>query len=510
MVCFFILLHSAKSPGAAEGYTKPMDKLLLRLRDYRLELIAFGSGAVVMIFELVGARMVAPYFGTSLYVWTAIIGVILGALSVGYWYGGRLADRGATNEGLMKIITLAAGCIVLTMFFQEPLLAAIANTFSDSRVSALIASLILFAPAAVFLGVVSPYVVRLKLASLKTAGSAVGRLYAAGTFGSIAGTFLAGYWLIALLGNRQLGLTLVIVLIVLSFVASRRIWWVQRAVVLSVAISGLFITPAPLNAYIVSDTDSAYSRYIVTETSPDGVTKVRAMAVDPFSTQSAAIVGNPDVLFFEYTQRFMDTVNMIKPENVLVVGGGMFTFPLAVSRAYPESNVTAVEIDPALTPLAKDYFGLEDRRNLNIVNEDGRVYLNRAVSNGQFDAVYMDAFSSLTPPYQLTTTEAVGRLDAVTADDGIIVVNLIATAEKSPYLDAVVATYRDHFQNVVVYQLSPSLPRSVSQNLLVVATDDGNVINHVSDSLELPKLFVDDASPLTDDHAPVEQLINQQ
>ena len=487
-----------------------MNSLLAWLREYRLEFIAFGSGAVVMIFELVGARMVAPYFGTSLYVWTAIIGVILGALSLGYWYGGRLADKGATDRGLMKIITLAAGLIAVTIFIQTPLLTAVANTFSDTRISALIASLVLFAPAAALLGVVSPYVVKLKLGSMKTAGSAVGRLYAAGTFGSIAGTFLAGYWLIALLGNRQLGLTLVIVLIVISVIASRNGWWIQRAVVLAIAIAGLLIAPQPLNAYVVSDTDSAYSRYIVTETSPDGVTKVRALAVDPFSTQSAAVVGSPDTLYFEYTKRFMDTVNAVKPDDVLVIGGRTFTFPHAVARAYPESNVTAVEIDPALTPLATRYFGIEERSNMSIVNEDGRVYLNNAASNGQFDAIYMDAFSSLTPPYQLTTSEAVGRLDAMTADNGLVFVNLIATAENSPYLDAITATYREHFRYVEVYQLSPSLAWSVNQNLLVIATDDQAMLNQASGALALPSLSVGSAMPLTDDYAPVEQLIKSQ
>jgi len=473
---------------------------------YRLECIAAGSGAIVMILELVGARMVAPFFGTSLYVWTAIIGVILGALSFGYWYGGRLADRGATVQGLMKIIVLAAASIALTMFIQERLLSVAAGAIGDVRLSALLASLVLFAPAAILLGIVSPYLVRLKLASLDTAGASVGRLYAAGTFGSIVGTFLAGYWLISWFGNRHLGFGLVLALIVLSFAASLRGWWLQRVLV-AVGASIGFATIAPLAPQVIADVDSAYSRYIVTETSDKP--PVRGLIMDPFSVQSAQYANNPDTLFFNYTQRFMNVVDGMKPKRTLVVGGGAFTFPLAVARAYPDTDVTVVEIDPALTAIATDYFSLEKRANLHIRNEDGRVFLNRS-QQGVYQAVFMDAFSSMTPPYQLTTTEAVGRIKALLASKGVVVANIIATAENSPYLSAVTGTYRQHFKQVEVYQLSPEFAKTYSQNLLIVASSDKVASQTARDSLKLGSIPVANAPALTDDHAPVEQLIQRQ
>jgi hypothetical protein len=498
----------AESPDFAEEqsaeYTDSMKTIFLK---YRLECIAAGSGAIVMILELVGARMVAPFFGTSLYVWTAIIGVILGALSFGYWYGGRLADRGATAQGLMKIIVLAAASIAFTMFIQERLLRLTAGSIGDVRLSALLASLVLFAPAAVLLGIVSPYLVRLKLASLSTAGASVGRLYAAGTFGSIVGTFLAGYWLISWFGNRQLGLGLVLALILLSFGASVKGWWLQRVLVLVGTGIG-FATIVPLAPQIIADVDSAYSRYLVTET-PDKP-PVRGLIMDPFSVQSAQYVGDPDTLFFNYTQRFMNVVDGVKPARTLVVGGGAFTFPLAVARAYPETDVTAVEIDPALTRIATDYFSLRERANLHIKNEDGRVFLNRPLSGGAYRAVFMDAFSSMTPPYQLTTTEAVGRIKALLTPNGVVVANIIAIAENSPYLSAVTATYRQHFKHVEVYQLSPEVERAYSQNLLIVASNDDATSRVAQASLKLGSVPVASTHVLTDDHAPVEQLIERQ
>lgn len=162
------------------------------LSKYRYECITAVSGGVVMILELVGARMIAPYFGTSFYVWTAMIGVILGALSFGYWYGGRVADKNPNDTALMKVIVLASFAILVSLIMQEMLLSSIAGARVDIRLGALLGAIVLFAPAAILLGIVSPYVARLRLDTIASAGQSIGRLYAAGTFGSIV-TFLAGY-----------------------------------------------------------------------------------------------------------------------------------------------------------------------------------------------------------------------------------------------------------------------------------------------------------------------------
>ncbi len=212
--------------------------MLTRLKTYRYEIIAALSGATVMILELVGARMMAPFFGTSTYVWTAMIGVILGALSFGYWYGGRLADRGATDKGLMLILISASLVTALGLILQSQLFPLVASLRLDVRISAIISALLLFAPASALLGIVSPYVAKLKLSSLKTAGSSIGRRYAAGTIGSIVGTFLTGYWLIALLGNFTLGIVVVITLVLISFIAERHLIVIPRIIGL-VALGGL-------------------------------------------------------------------------------------------------------------------------------------------------------------------------------------------------------------------------------------------------------------------------------
>jgi hypothetical protein len=172
---------------------------------YRYELIAVLNGAIIMVLEIVGARIIAPHFGSSVYVWTAVIGVILGVLSAGYWYGGRLADRHASDRGLSLILGLAALVLLVSLLTRELSLGLAETLGGDIRLQALVAALLIFAPANFLMGTVSPYLAKLRITELSTAGSSVGGLYAAGTAGSIVGTFAAGYWLISVMGNRALG-----------------------------------------------------------------------------------------------------------------------------------------------------------------------------------------------------------------------------------------------------------------------------------------------------------------
>src|SRR3989338_3749455 len=157
----------------------------MKIYKYILEIAIFICGAVVMIFELVGSRVLGPYFGTSIFVWTSLIGIILGGLSLGYYFGGKIADKKPSLNILSLIIFLSAIFIGLTNFIKNFLLIFLQNNISDIRVSSVIASLILFLPASFLLGMVSPYAAKLKLDSLNTSGSIIGNLYAISTAGSI-------------------------------------------------------------------------------------------------------------------------------------------------------------------------------------------------------------------------------------------------------------------------------------------------------------------------------------
>ena len=179
------------------------------MKKIYLEVVVFICGAVVMAYEIIGSRILGPYVGTSMFVWTAIIGIILFSLSLGYYLGGKQADRKPQFSWLSVIIAMSGVFILLSLFFRESVLNFLLNSVNSIQVVSVLASLILFSIPAFFLGMVSPYAARLKIKTIATSGATVGYLYALSTLGSITGTFLAGFFLIP-------GFRLTTILLILS------------------------------------------------------------------------------------------------------------------------------------------------------------------------------------------------------------------------------------------------------------------------------------------------------
>lgn len=186
------------------------------MKKYTLEIIVFICGAVVMAYEIVGSRMLGPYVGTSMFVWTSIIGVILLSLSLGYMWGGRIADQKPRADFLSMYIFIAGLFIVLSIFVKDLLLDFLLNSIDNVKIVSIIASLLLFTIPSVLLGMVSPFAARIKLKSIEKSGSTVGNLYAISTVGSIIGVFLAGFYFIPTFKITNILLLLAIVLIATS------------------------------------------------------------------------------------------------------------------------------------------------------------------------------------------------------------------------------------------------------------------------------------------------------
>lgn len=186
------------------------------MKKYFLEIVVFLCGAVVMAFEIIGSRMLGPYIGTSMLVWTSIIGVILLSLSVGYYWGGRIADRLPRADILSFIIFVSALFIIFSTFLKDDILKLLLNLISNIKIVSVLASLILFTIPSVLLGMVSPYAARIKMKSIEKSGSTVGNLYAISTIGSILGVFLAGFYLIPNYKITNILFLLAIVLIAVS------------------------------------------------------------------------------------------------------------------------------------------------------------------------------------------------------------------------------------------------------------------------------------------------------
>lgn len=484
-----------------------------------LEITVFVCGALVMIYEIIGSRIVSPFIGTSTYVWTSLIGIILAALSLGYWLGGRIADKRPDVKILAFAIFLAGGSVSLTILFKDIILPIIASATVGLQIKSVAASLLLFAPASVLLGFVTPFAVKLKMSSLEDSGKTVGRLYALSTIGSIVGTFTAGFYLIPFVGSvRTLyliaGMLFVVSILLAPFAFTRFSFMVLTLFAFAVAGSEFSIHYMH-RAHALYDIDTEYSRVQVFQTiEPKSGRKFQAMATDPYFVQSAMFLDGDDPVF-EYSP-YYHLVRHFKPDHkqTLMIGGAGYTFPKEYLRTYPNTRIDVVEIDPKMTEIARRFFRLEDDPRLKISHEDGRTYLNRAEA-GSYDAVLMDAFGSLfSVPYQLATLEAVRQIHRVLKDDGIVIFNL-GSAIRGPgsrFLQAELATYRQVFPHVYLFKVNAGYTDEQLQNLIIVANKSATAPSLQTSDQEIAQLLTNiytkdlplNLDILTDDLAPVE------
>ncbi len=488
-----------------------------------LEVSVFVCGALVMIYEIIGSRIVAPFLGTSTYIWTSLIGVILGALSLGYWIGGRAADRRPSVRVLASAIFAAGGLVSLTIFLKDVILQLVADAPVSIELRSLIAALLVFAPASVALGFVIPYASKLRILSLDQAGSTVGRLYALSTIGSIAGTFLAGFVLIPFVGSVRTLYLIAGTLFAVSFLLAGMS--LSRSSVSVLLLFMLGVVSSEGGAYYLTktnglyDIDTEYSRIrVFNAIYPPNGREIKALATDPATLQSARYLDS-DELVLAYT-RFYHLAKFHTPEmrKVLMIGGAGYSFPKEFLQEYPTAEMDVVEIDPGMTAIAREHFELKDDPRLRIFHQDGRVFLNKA-SPASYDVVMMDAFSSLfTVPFQLTTIEAVRRIHDVLGEDGAVVFNIGSSlaGDSSLFLQAELATYRAVFPAVSVYKVDKSAPDSRLQNIIIVASKSADAVPQADENAKhgfllshLREVLVNaDAPILTDDLAPVERYLS--
>jgi spermidine synthase len=487
----------------------PKNKLLF--------LSVFVCGAVVMIFELAGSRIMAPYFGSSIFVWTGIIGVVMGSLALGYWLGGRIADRGADAETYSRVIFFSGVAIFWSFLAKDAVPALFQDRAVPIELGSLLAAIVIFMPASVLLGIVSPYAVRLKLHSMETSASTVGNLYAASTVGSISGTFAAGYLLIPHLGAANIFFVLVVILGALSFLFSKKHFTAKAAALAILAASFLLISSA-ISGYEQGSgqvrIDTEYNAIRISPgTHEETGREVLDLSFDPFARQSSMFLES-DELVWDYT-KFYRLAKHFVPDirKSLMIGGGAYSYPKDYLRDMPHASIDVVEIDPGITQAAKRYFRLPDDPRLSVYHEDARVFLND--SKEKYDVIYDDAFTSaLTIPFQLTTKEAVERQYDMLNDGGAVVANIGGSlgGKNSRFLAAEYATFKSVFPQVHLFPVADASDESRIQNIMLVALKSEKPASFSSDDPELSRYLSHlyertlslDLPILTDDFAPVE------
>lgn len=490
------------------------------MNKYLLEIAVFLSGAIVMIFELVGSRVLAPYMGTSIFVWTSLIGVILGSLSLGYWLGGKASDRNASYKVLSAIFLASAILIFLTVLTKDYILSFLKT--SEIEIASFTASVMLFAPASALLGMVSPYAVRLKIRNLEHSGSTVGNLYAISTIGSILGTFSAGFFLIPTLGSTRILIILALALSIIALIIYPR-YLTKTKILTALFLSLLLISAAffdyQLARFGIIDIETRYSRVLIYEgTDQKTGRKTRNMSFEPFGIQSAIFLEGNDDLVFDYT-KFYRLARHFRPDldYALSLGGAGYTYPRDYLEKYPDARLDVVEIDEKLTELAKKYFRLKEDPRLAIYHEDARTFLNRTAN--KYDVIFGDAFQSLNSiPYQLTTKEATERIHDILDDRGVAIINIISAidGEQGRFLRAEYATYKSVFPQVYLFPVKNTDP-FVAQNIILVALKSPLKPGFSSPDPELDAYLKHlwageielDMPVLTDDFAPVDHYVRK-
>lgn len=489
------------------------------MQKYLLETIVFLSGFIVLTYEVVGARILWPYYGTSTFVWTAMIGIILASLSIGYYTGGRWADKkDADIETLSDLLWLSGVAIAITYIIRIPLLDALSTHIHDIRIGSIIAATLLFAPASILLGMMSPYAVRLRIDRLTSSGATIGMMSALGTLGSILGTFITGFYLIPHFGVSTLLALLPISLVLLAFFASpshhpiRKVGSLLIILILPTLMSQIHDTHASI------EIDTLYSHIrVYDQTLPQTGERLRTMGINIENHSTMSL--DSDRLVNEYTKYYHLARHFFPGfQTGLMLGGAGYSFPKDYIAKYKDATLDVVEIDPGVTALAKKYFWLTDTPRMQIFHEDGRVFLNQ--NKKIYDVIFGDAFTSwYSVPYQLSTREAVEKKYNSLSMSGLVILNLISSIEweTGEFLRAEYATYKSVFPQVYIIPVNHPGNGKIFQNHILIALKNTTIPSWTSKENDINGYLShvwtgdisDDMPILTDDFAPVDHYIGK-
>ncbi len=491
-------------------------------------LLAFISSACTLVIELIAGRIMAPYIGVSLYTWTSVIGVVLAGMSCGNFCGGVVADRYASRRTL-GLIFIAGGVASLSILVITH--AIVGTTFGLSFLPRILLYItaIFFLPSFV-LGMVSPVVVKLALATLEQSGHTVGTIYAFSTIGSLFGTFLTGFYLIAWLGTRTIvWLVAVILLLTGALIAiSERPRRTSSVVAIALATTIFAVVGARWAAgrYAAPcDIESNYYCIKVLETGQNGHA-ARMLMLDRL-IHSFVVPDDPFALDYGYERAYLNLTQAHaggrSSMDTLFIGAGGYSFPRYIEAAYPSSTIDVVEIDPAVIAVAHERLGLSPMSRIRSFNHDARMFLMEWTDPKKYDFIYGDAFNDLSVPYHLTTVEFNRIIASRLKPNGVYLSNIIDKFEGGEFLKAEANALRAVFPHVYLFGRGQAFD-PFDRNTYVLMASRAPLNRAALDamtardepSLRTTPLSVDRfnayvtsgrAITLTDDFVPVDQLL---
>jgi len=433
-------------------------------------LVAVVTGAIVMSFEMLGSRYLGPYFGAGIYTWAALISTVLAALCVGYFLGGLLADR-YPSPGVLGA-TVAVGSLYLLVLpaFADPVLGFFVHAIDDIKLGSLAAAVAIMVFPVTFLGMYSPFAIRLLLRSRQNSGAVSGTVYGVSTAGSIVGTMGTTFFLIPLIGTRAitfalgiLGVVAAALLVAAGSRARRRIKLGALAALAVLLASRAFIAPlaagqaepafdADIRAGMLAHKDGLIA-HVETVYNDIFVSKSNTVLKMAFQwkgwhfAESEINLADPDDLPMAYPRAM--SLAAIYPQDikrVLILGLGGGALPGYMGRFVPDAAIETVELDPGVIGAAKKYFGIREIANSHLAESDARVFLNRHAE--LYDIIMIDAFTGSYIPFHLMTKEFYSLVRDHLAPHGVAAFNILPG---SKLYDSNVRTLKLVFDSIDLY-----------------------------------------------------------
>lgn len=423
------------------------ERMMARLRFY---VIVVLPGAVLMALEMVSSRILAPQFGSSVYVWGSIIGVFLAAMSIGYVWGGRLADARPELPHLGRLLIGAAAAQAAVFLAGRPVVDALGSLTGGSPVGTLLATSILFGPPTILLATVAPYAVKLATRDLELLGGTAGHLYAISTGGSLVGTLGATFVLIPYLRLDAIFQILMIATVVSALLALAESWRSHR---LAIALALAVLVLAFSRDFLVEEK----SRLLVDRLTPyqtlelveqDGVRFLRSDG----NLHSAVEVESrrPWILY----PRMAAAVLLFgdEPENLLILGMGGGSVGTYLHAQVPDLRVDYVDIDPAIPELAREFLFFDDHPGSRVIIDDARHFLQENPGE-TWDLVYADTYIGHSIPFHLSTVEFFEEVKRHLGEDGLFGVNLVDGPD-TPIGAALLRSVRQVFRHLYLFRVS--------------------------------------------------------
>ena len=480
-------------------------------------LVAFVTGAIVMSFEMLGSRYLAPAFGAGIYTWASLISTVLAALCAGYFLGGYAADRYPSPAVLGTIVAIGSIYMLLLPAFSEEVVQFFAWQIDDIRLGSLAAAMAIMLFPVTFLGMYSPFAIRLLIESKANAGAVSGTVYGISTAGSILGTLVTTFFLIPLIGTRAITISLGILgLLGCALLVGTALRRPVRLGVVAAMLASQIATLPPARAEASFDPQIRKNMlarkdgriaHLETVYNDIFVTKEANLLQLSFQwkgwrfDQSVTNLADPDDLPMPYS-RTMSIAAIFPPDikRVLVLGLGAGSIPVYLRRFVPDATIDAVELDPGVIDVARRYFGLRETGTFRLIPGDARMFLNR--HSEPYDLIFVDAFTGSYIPFHLMTKEFYQLVRNRLSPHGVAAFNFLPSKD---VFESNLRTVSLVFDNIDIFDSGPR--DAWESNVIVLGrldpSSDAETLQKAVAAQQRYKFRFDVSKLVTEQRAPV-------